>query len=827
MTTPMKCEFCDKRGLPILLVRDAVAPAGGRAPLTPSLPIELAPTAAHYTKRLLRSGYVNVFDEARRRWETYFVTSDNHILKLMQGFNVTPLAPKKQFNCLDESHRAIASCITIPDPLNASRVWIGFSDVLWTDAVRKANENADYRNRHMAVIDIASALRGNQAPHNSISQLESIVAEYAMTPPQARKSFEWCPFDMFSRHGRAERLQKEFERLRPGAGLIVTLPDPAGIVHELAFLMKHNLDLFLNGNQENRRNLAASSAIDAIEAAVRSQAKDAEFTAADQLIAQQIKANPIGHWFSETTRNQTKELHKVTPGDLQSAADKAWKKYADKFNDKKRKLWLAPFSEKLKAYDEVFIALLALSHVGWMKSTSFADYFECNYDPGNAESGAVYTKVITNCITATQDKKACSDLYDKLLQGDIADKNNFLFRAMILNQAEISKAVEKAAIVDIGWKNIPWDNILAIHTESLKQLSARSHDVAAQFVIQVAGPITRVLTKIIDGGNGLRGVFMAIGLVQGHPIVICDIVGTKKQFRTHLIRQLLSASGEVIAESQMQHSVRAGLKQLEVEGKAIEGSTHKRWIVGADREKIKRMPANLTPQQRANWLAQSIKTVEGLDELNLNRWRNIITHNMRVGVIAGLLQIASLTKLVADEEKSLENEKTDAIGRRWAGVATLAGTASEVFGNAVVQRAPAGMRFGQGLSFSLGKVAQIGGQTASILAGLAVAILDGYKAYQEHKEGASGLVVVAYIGSAVAGAALSLALIKLVALGAAAIPIIGILVVLLIGIGILLEYIKDNPIQDWLERCPWGNLSEQRYPNMEIEQAQFQQAIKG
>lgn len=168
MTTPMKCEFCDKRGLPILLVRDAVAPAGGRAPLTPSLPIELAPTAAHYTKRLLRSGYVNVFDEARRRWETYFVTSDNHILKLMQGFNVTPLAPKKQFNCLDESHRAIASCITIPDPLNASRVWIGFSDVLWTDAVRKANENADYRNRHMAVIDIASALRGNQAPHNSI-----------------------------------------------------------------------------------------------------------------------------------------------------------------------------------------------------------------------------------------------------------------------------------------------------------------------------------------------------------------------------------------------------------------------------------------------------------------------------------------------------------------------------------------------------------------------------------------------------------------------------------------------------------------------------------
>lgn len=432
MTTPTKCEFCDKRGLPLLLVRDAVAPAGGKAPLAPGLPIELAPTAAHYTKRLLRSGYVNVFDEARRRWETYFVTDDNHVLKLIHGFNVTPLAPKKQFNCLDESHRAIASCITIADPLNASRVWIGFSDVLWTDAVRKANEDADYRNRHMAVIDIAAVLQRKLGLHNPISQLESIVADYAMSSAQAKKTFEWCPFDMHSRSGRAERLKKEFEHLRPGAGLIVTLPDPAGIVHELAFLMKHNLDLFLNTNQENKRNLAASSAIDAIESAVRRQAKDAEFTAAERLAAQHIKANPIGHWLSEATRNQTKGLYRVTSDDLQRAADNAWERYANKFNDKKRKLWLAPFSEKLKAFDEIFVAPLALGHADWMRSKDFADYFECNYDPSNSESGAVYTKVITNCVTATQDKKACSDLYDKLLQGTSLIRIIFYFEQWCL-----------------------------------------------------------------------------------------------------------------------------------------------------------------------------------------------------------------------------------------------------------------------------------------------------------------------------------------------------------------------------------------------------------
>jgi hypothetical protein len=63
-------------------------------------------------------------------------------------------------------------------------------------------------------------------------------------------------------------------------------------------------------------------------------------------------------------------------------------------------------------------------------------------------------------------------------------------------------------------------------------------------------------------------------------------------------------------------------------------------------------------------------------------------------------------------------------------------------------------------------------------------------------------------------------------LGAAALPIIGILILLLIGISILIEYVKDNPVQDWLERCPWGVLTAQRYPDLTTEQAQLMNALK-
>ena len=94
MTTPTKCDFCNKRGLPLLLVRDAVAPIGASAPLAPGLTIELPSSAAHYTKRLLRSGYVNVFDEARKKWETYFVTNDAYFFKVMGKPGSTPIIPK-------------------------------------------------------------------------------------------------------------------------------------------------------------------------------------------------------------------------------------------------------------------------------------------------------------------------------------------------------------------------------------------------------------------------------------------------------------------------------------------------------------------------------------------------------------------------------------------------------------------------------------------------------------------------------------------------------------------------------------------------------------
>jgi len=826
MSSTNKCEYCDKRGLPLLLVRDGVAPAGAGAPLAAELPIKLPASAAHYTTRLLRSGYLNVYDEARKRWETYFVTPESYFFKLLQTPGVTPVVPSKPFNCPDQGHRAVASCITVSDPKNATKVWLGFSDTLWTDATRKAHDDAALRQRHMVAIDVKAALAGAKSPHTRpIKQVSAVVAEYALDERKGKAAFGWDPILFHSRHGQEERLVQECEALRPGKGLIVTLPDPAGIVQELAFLMKRNADLFTS-QPEFARNLAASGAIEQIESAVRTQAELSEIAAAEQMANEQISSNPLGHWLSESTRKRTEELREVTPAEAKLAADNGWKKYAKKFDGNARQQWQNGFNAKLDAYDKKFIAPLALSHVAWMRSDALVNYFDCNYDRHHGETGAIYTTVLRHCITATQDKGACSKLYDDWLNGSVVDTRNLLLQALILNQKPIADAVKNATNVSIDLRQIPWDNLFATYTNSVEHLSAGAREAAALLIVQVAGPVARMLGKLIDGNRGFRGALMATGLISGHPVVVCEVVGSKKLFRAQLIRELYRTSGQTISENKMKRAVAAELKRQQIHGTSMEGTDKKKWLVLADKEMIKNMPAGLSKEEQAEWLAKSVRTVEAVEELNLGRWRTVINSNVRFGVVAGLMQAVSLTKLMADEEKSLANENVDAKRRLYAGVTAVSATTAEVLGNMLAGRAALGMRFGQGLTLTSSTLLKFSGKFAGVVAGLVVAGLDGMKAYTEAKEGASGLVVGAYIGSAVIGAGVTLSIAFAGALGAAAIPVIGILVLLLIAIGILIEYIKDNPVQDWLERCPWGKLTGQRYPDMTTEQAQLQQALK-
>jgi len=818
MTTQTKCEFCDKRGLPILLVRDAVAPAGEGAPLAPSLPIELSPTAAHYTKRLLRSGYVNVFDEARRRWEGYFLTKEGYFFKLLKTPDAIPPVPTKPFNCPDEGHRAMASCITVSDPRNATKIWIGFSDVLWTEAIRKANENPNHRKRHMVEIDVRAALKGMSMPHLRIAQASSIIAEYAMKPEKAMSAFARNPFKFSVRSNHAERLIQECNALRAG-GLIVTLPDPVGIVQELAFLMKRNADLFTSKNPENRRKLSTDIVIDGLEHAIRKQAQVGEITAADTLADEQVAADPLGHWMSKNTRMKTESLRTKSSAELHHASDEVWAKYAAKFDPDERVAWQKEFRNKLVDFDAKYIAPLASSHVLWMKSAELAAYFECNFDDFDPHVGAVYTATVAHCMMATQDKASCSSLYETWLNGDVTDTKNLLLRAMVFNQKIVAEKIKEATAISKDPRQIPWDNLFAIYAESVGKIREGIQDAAAQLLTQTTTSLAEAFSKIMDGSPGFRAALIAAGLFSGHPIILCEVIGTRREVQEYLIRQLQYANGRPASQKQLRVSVDLEMRRRQIHGVSMEGTTKQKFIIAIDKEMATNVPRDMSRRQQIDQLAKSLKTMGEIEKLNLERWRTVINQNVRLGLIAGILQFVSLSKLMSDEEKALSHDKADAANRRYAGIAAISATISDIIGNAIAGRASLGLRYGQGIT-SFAEALKILGKGLGVATGLFVVGLDLYAGYKEFKEGSNGLVILAYAASGVAGIGLTIALIV-----GASIPIFALLIIVIIGIGILIAFVKDNPIQDWLERCSWGKLKDQRYPNLAVEQAQFEKAI--
>lgn len=106
--------------------------------------------------------------------------------------------------------------------------------------------------------------------------------------------------------------------------------------------------------------------------------------------------------------------------------------------------------------------------------------------------------------------------------------------------------------------------------------------------------------------------------------------------------------------------------------------------------------------------------------------------------------------------------------------------------------------------------------------------MKGIESREKNQHGLSAL----YLSSALVGASLSLVLLAATFpvgaafLGAMLVPLIAILVALLIGISLWIEFVKDNALQNWLERCVWGNLSQQRYPDYETEQRELLLALK-
>lgn len=457
LNTVPGCEFCDKRGLPVLVARYALAPVSAGAPKTRALHADGKTEfvglgdSAHYTRRLLRGGYLYVHDEARKRWDGYFVTEDAYLMRFEVGKPVPRSFTSDKQPCTQTGHQNVAGMVTIPDPNKATRVWFGFSDVEWTNAVLKQHEDAAYRRKHMQVLDVKAVLAGSKQENvHPLKQLGSKVAEYACDPLKATapNAFYDAPYPFAPRRLQLEETLATADALRKGQGVIVSLHDPVAMAVEISVQANHLIANQLELNKQDKiksRKVAVSSAILQLRGSVMKNARDTFLADAEMERMRKLAVAGRFGYLDGQTMEKIEAIGNPSVGAIQTAQAEAWRRYTHResgrarFNEATVEAFYKNFEQEIKTFTETHIDPLGEAHVAWSTSTHMLNCMNCNFDSNDIRNGVAFTEIFANFTYGTEAIKACFNQYQKWLDDDDCKPENLLMRALVYNNDGLGK----------------------------------------------------------------------------------------------------------------------------------------------------------------------------------------------------------------------------------------------------------------------------------------------------------------------------------------------------------------------------------------------------
>jgi hypothetical protein len=843
------CETCVKEGLPILLARYAVMPTESKAPrlggslMSPELNgMPLGP-GAHYGLRLLRAGYVMVFDEARNHWEEYFVTVDGYLAKMPPRVRalIARAKPATEFACARNGVAPMAGLITIRNPKHATKVWFGFSDVEWTDSVFEKHRDASYREQHMQCVTISDGKVSAQPRTAPLAELDKWLPEFAMQPIPAVESFSrWNPHVFNPRKEQTSSLLSAAQKARPeGGAAIVALHDPVSVATELASLMELRKQVFINHPSVVRPRMAAST-IASLEFSLKEQAKLDEVLAGEE-IARSIEEGPGAYnpnpalWGTTGDPELAEKFRTHSPERLQQIADRKWREYTHTRQDKQRfdhaasKAWMQQYDKEFKAFDAAQIAPLAKAYVAWMKHRCMANHMNCNYDAANLGSGLAFTTVIGKCLRHTADKQPCQDLYLEWLKDGKAAGGNLVMRALSFNQDQLAAKINEIDRAELEIRAFPTDAVVGVFKESLVKLLPMGAQAALGAVLDgVSGAALRYWSDFNDGKAGPRAA-AALAAVSGRQMVRLPVVGRRDKFIQAFTTEVFKLDPNLRANhNQLGKAVAAQVKLMGIEGLQMGTSDKRVWYVLLDQQIVKAASAQgLTGDALARKVALAIRSPDDLYKLDVARWKLRIDGagvNLAAGIVGGLLQAFNFTKLYDDYASAMSHERTETMGRLATGVLAIVGTVSEAVGNGLEKAGEARLRNAAGLSRTIvPELFKTWGRRLGLGVGLVVGVMDLMKMNEEKAKGDTGLASL-YFWSGGLGIGVATAMFFANFLGPIGWAIVVVALIALFIVTALIEKKKDNKIQEWLARCHFGRGPE-KYADQETEQKELQLAF--
>ncbi|STV59047.1 Uncharacterised protein [Klebsiella michiganensis] len=862
MSQKQGCNFCTRQGLALLPVRPGIKGLDDRAPDFPATftpPPVTAQGETAYTPRLLREGFLYIWNEMAESWINYYVTQEGFYYPLPESGNVPPTVVNgKTKPCITEpAELARASLITLPvmpPPYQNGVFWFAWSEVEWTDAVRAKHENAERPEEIMQRFDMGSWLRNGEAENVvSISSLTETVAEYSHGADSSGIR-HWSP----SYWKRAKALDgtnlfQAAEALSPGKGGIIMLSDPVAVVQELSALVNYRLKTRFAEDPEFSRGIALSATLSGLKQAMTEQfrrdliAEDKTTQRWSKTVGSRVIAGiTVPSENAEQETEEAKDWHNRTFDErFEVRAKQRWDDYEKYIDRDKEKAFLTKLDAAVNTYNESVIIPMTEMYLAWLQSQTLATYFQYNFDTINLGSGAFYLQSVTDCLEGMQDQKPVSEWLHSQLVAEAFSGKNYILQALVFNNDEIAKQIQekvsKVSVVDdISWENL-MDGIKDVTEDYSKVLSVKMESylscISSGFVrllqsMAYSKPVISIIAMVANSGYGVKTV---------------ALTGKRKYFLRATLREVarMTDINDRVSQDKLRPHLDTAMRRMELDGVPMEETQERRFMVLIDRNEARRisaLPKDVRIQEATRVLRSAddvtgsvfprfySTNMSGLRGATVNRLADTAGGSIPfTGCMASVIfQGVALTGAAGGKDL-LTWEKGTRFG---ANVVGAFGTSLEVAERALndlrVLRLKAIIRSNLGAN-ALRKTTGFISQGIKICskAALIGVFWDGLNGFDYLKQGDYGMMVASF-GSAIGGLLLSGIITGLV-LG----PLgIAWALILVFGCAIYMALKGDNDIQKWLKSCLWRKVPEGLYdapaiyPSGVMEMEAFNDAIK-
>ncbi|EOC0417692.1 hypothetical protein ACI0Z1_002233 [Cronobacter malonaticus] len=828
MSESKGCNFCRRSGLALLPVRPGVKARDDSAPDFPATftaPSVAAQGETAYTARLLREGFLYIWNEMTGSWINYFSTYEGYFYPLPESGDVPPgVVSGKTRPCITEpSELASASLITLPvllPPFKNGVFWFAWSEVEWTDAVRKKHEDAGYRAQYMQRFDMDSWINSGSAENViAISELTNSVAEYSSGAADS-EIWQWSPVLWKETHAQESiYLLMAAEALSPGRGGIIVLDDPVAVAQEISALCNWRLDKNLSNNPEYSRGLALSSALAGLQDAMCTQF-ERDLLEQDERMENQVRYGweTTGGIQIPSQPSRAVSLHALNNQMLSVTVAEHWAPYEKYIDRSKEKAFLQKYEKALTAYDQRIISPMVEMYLAWLKSQDLLDYLDHNFDPENVASGSVFVQAIRDCVSGMQDKKGASDYFCEQLTQPSITAINILLRATVMNNSAWTQQVNSAISGGRNNNDLPWDKLADGFKDITKELKNSIHLVMESYLSTLSSVLLAVARKSVDGV--LMPALVALSSCTGHALKTVTLTGERKHFVSAVLEQLAEMTDQDsrVAKDRLRHYIDIEMRRMEISGAVLDGRQQSEFIVMIDIEEAKKA-ASVPLESRAQATVKAIHSAEEINESVFpGYWRNklslakgISTNKLASDPTTAVPFAGGVLSMVLQWNAVIGGGLPDGFekGSKFtANIISAVGASAEVLDTlwrdfrSIRLRGLVRLKFGAGverfISSVLRRVIKVGAW-----AGIVAVLSDAYNIYYEGYKKNDISKGIAYFVSMIGGAFLWASAIAWLALGPLGITIC---LILVFGSVIFLASKEKDKIQKWLAAMWWRQI---------------------